>query len=322
MSSSEIQTEMENKLQVASSGQAASQYAETEHEDEETDEFVVIQEFSPRANALDGMDSLENGQRIRYVDKSHTVSECGPDVADVGDGLDCGKSMCSSSGKESSPSAMNTSMISGRSQHILDSMYLSMYGAPYGDTSQMEAKLAEVVRAEQEKSRATLDQIMSMVAELTKEKTDNSELRDKLSIYASQVEKSEQRTKDLQDTTHELKAKINKDAEERARLVDKLDRLRAAYANRDSEADDLEEKYKRMCLENAHLKKALEEAEEEIKHKTVDTANQSEIINVLQEEVVESSKMVVETRKKYHERLNTLEEQIASYHQRNEVNFP
>lgn len=36
----------------------------------------------------------------------------------------------------------------------------------------MEAKLAEIVRAEQEKSRATLEQIMRMVTELSKEKSD------------------------------------------------------------------------------------------------------------------------------------------------------
>lgn len=43
---------------------------------------------------------------------------------------------------------------------------------------------------------------------------------------------------------------------------------------------------------------------------------------MLQEEVTESNKALADTRKRYQERLNVLEEVVASYHQRNEVNFP
>lgn len=59
--------------------------------DEETDEFEVIHGENDDEEA---QESDVDG-KVLYVERSAPVSECGPEVADVGDGLDAGNSSSS-----------------------------------------------------------------------------------------------------------------------------------------------------------------------------------------------------------------------------------
>uniref|UniRef100_A0A915DKH3 Uncharacterized protein n=1 Tax=Ditylenchus dipsaci TaxID=166011 RepID=A0A915DKH3_9BILA len=263
--------------------------------DEEQDEFVVIQEPCPQPPAINDIQQVD--PPMHYVQKSAPVSECGPEVADVGEGLDCGREENASVVKPAL--TMSSSMISGRSQNILDSMYMSMYGAPSVDNSQVE-KLVEVFKGESEKNRNVLDQIFTMIADLHKEKNSNSELRNQLDTTQQQLKGTQTQLSAQMEVSRiqqEVEKKFGYQNSEYQTLLDKITRLSLALADKDTQMDYLGAEMLELKNKNKQLKEALEEAQQELNHKSSEAANQCEIINVLQEENIETNKELLANKK-------------------------
>lgn len=81
-------------------------------------------------------------------------------------------------------------------------------------------------------------------------------------------------------------------------------------------------KYKNRCeaisVENQRLYQQIEDIQLEMNEKKNEIDSQKEVISVLEEEYAKSK---AAEQKRYKDRLSSLEEMVASYHDRNEVNF-
>jgi len=264
---------------------------------------------------------------MRYAEKSHPTSECGT-VADFGlADIGCSAASTTSRSMKSPPnSLMGSSSISLASRQTCATMggmegsqYISFY--PFGDSGQMD-KLVESVKSEQEKNGSILQQIMETVSDLSREKTQNTELKVKVADQEKQLQAAKNTILELESTLSKFKSRINSDAEQRTSLLESLNGSYLENKEKDELIEKLQLEFNQLLLENGHLKKSVEEITEQLHKSHVESSNQVEIINVLNEESAENSRIFEESRKIYRERLNNLEAQVARYYERNEVNFP
>jgi chromosome segregation ATPase len=316
-------------------------------EQDDSEEFEIIQEEHEDLQHAAGT-SENTPVRTTYIEKSVAPSEC-TDIGDIGDGLDCGKSVCSEGHSHT-----------GR---FLDSVYMSQLSQ---DNTQLE-KAVESLKGECEQNREVLVSINNMVTELHKEKHDNAELRSQLEVQKAKAEEAQLTIEQLEK---EIEKKINekaKNEEEYERLLVKIDTLNFQNSERESKlssalqqvasekqslfhstsemrehfenvklresekdrkiaflAEELERKcsdMEKVNMENFQLKKALEEVREEASSLKAELTDHKEIVRILQEENTDVQRATDTLRKEYREKLDSVEEQLLRYHQCGEVNF-
>ena len=125
----------------------------------------------------------------------------------------------------------------------------------------------------------------------------------------------------LIDSNKSFEIEILRVVNEKEKLQISLDEAFKKIQLEQNQRLKLEEQSNTIAFENQKLRQEIESLNCQLSRKNDDNQNQKEIIKVLQEESEVLMKSVDATKKKYKDRLNSLEEMVASYHARNEVNF-
>uniref|UniRef100_A0A914CFR0 Uncharacterized protein n=1 Tax=Acrobeloides nanus TaxID=290746 RepID=A0A914CFR0_9BILA len=206
------------------------------------------------------------------------------------------------------------SAVPSRCESLLHSM-CSL--APFStDNPQQYEKFLEVVKEESEKNRFVLEQIASMVEQLTKEKSDNTELRAKVLSYESQIKKLDDELSKLdtsmkdqeitfQEKLRSLTANLNETMAQNSRKDARIAELTATIAEKDLRILSLEHELQSAAPNNAEI----ENAQKALEKQQRENASQAEIIRLLQEEIAEGERLLTKARKDYRDKLDEISEQ-------------